>query len=301
MAGVLAAQRVHGSSEGLSVRMFDTGDREEETLAMFNLAKSQGAVAVIGPLTRGAMNFLADTGELTIPVLALNSFDEATLRRPGLFSFNLSIDSEVEQIVSLMRAQGVSAPAVLVMGGALSQRMARNFAKAWGSGGALPRQIEVREPREMTPALAAQLNGVDGVFFAADGRHAILVRPNLPQGLPCFATSQITIGRAVPPDLAGVHYLEIPWLAEPDRPQFAAYGRTRSVSGDIERLYALGVDAWQLLDRVLRGQGVVDLEGLTGRLNLLPDGSIVRELTPLVAGAPVRIQTSESLLGQRQP
>lgn len=51
------------------------------------------------------MNFLADSAELSIPVLALNSFDDATLRRPNLFSFGLSIEFEVQQMVRSMRAR----------------------------------------------------------------------------------------------------------------------------------------------------------------------------------------------------
>lgn len=266
------------------MRIFETGDSEEETLAMFNLAKSQGAAAVIGPLTRGAVNFLADSADLSIPVLALNSFDETTLRRPNLYSFGLSIEFEVQQIVQLMRSRQVVAPAILVSKGPLSARMARAFVEAWtADGGAAPLQIEVREPRSQAAALRASLSKADAIFFAADGRRASQLRPYLPSALPCYATSQITMGRSVPVDLSGVHYLEMPWLAEPDTQEYASYGRTRSPSGDVERLFAFGIDAWRLADALASGQPVVNLEGVTGRLTLGAEGTITRELTPRVA------------------
>lgn len=283
-AGVLVSARVHGRSEALPVRVFETGDAEEETLAMFNLARSQGAVAVIGPLTRSAMNFLADSAELSIPVLALNSFDDATLRRPNLFSFGLSIEFEVQQMVRLMRAQGVMAPAVVMAEGPLSARMTQAFIEAWSAeGGAMPLQIGVNTPRAQAQWLQEKLAAADAVFFAADGRRASQIRPYLPNHLPCYATSQITVGRVVPVDLSGVHYLEIPWLAELGDPEYARYGRTRSRSADIERLFALGVDAWRLADALARGQPVADLDGLTGRLTLMSDGVVAREMLPRIA------------------
>ncbi|SFN45546.1 hypothetical protein SAMN05660284_01538 [Formivibrio citricus] len=283
-SGVLAAARAHGGADALPVRIFETGDAEEETLSMFNLAKSQGAAVVIGPLTRSAVNYLADSADFSIPVLALNSFDEATLRRPKLYSFGLSIELEVQQIVRLMRNRQVAAPAVLVSPGPLSARMAQAFAEAWSEGGgAVPVQIEVKQPRAEAAALQAKLKGADAVFFASDGRRASLLRPYLPAALPCYATSQITVGRAVPVDLSGVNYVEMPWLAEPDTPEYAVYGRHRSPSGDIERLFALGVDAWRLADALAGGRSVTDLEGLTGRLTLSSDGTVVRELAPRVA------------------
>lgn len=283
-SGVLAAAQVHGGPGTLPVRVFETGDAEEETLSMFNLARSQGAVAVIGPLTRSAVNYLADSADLSIPVLALNSFDEATLRRPNLYSFGLSIEFEVQQIVRLMRSRQVTAPAVLVSPGPLSVRMAQAFAEAWSEGeGTAPVQIEVKQPRAEAAALQSRLKGADAVFFASDGRRASLLRPYLPTELPCYATSQITVGRAVPVDLSGVNYVEMPWLAEPDAPEYAAYGHRRSPSADVERLFALGVDAWRLAEALAGGRGVTDLDGLTGRLTLSSDGTVLRELVPRVA------------------
>lgn len=283
-AGVLAAEKVQGSAEKLPVRLFETGDAEEETLSLFNLAKSQGAVAVIGPLTRSAMNYLSDAGDLSIPVLALNSFDDGTLRRRGLYSFGLSIEAEVQQVVRLMRSQQIVTPMVLQAEGPLSMRMQKAFVDEWlRTTGAEPPVLVVSDARAQALELQTKLAATDSIFFAADGRRASLIRPYLPSDRSFYATSQIAGGRTVSVDLSGVRYVEMPWLANPDAPEYAAYARIRSASNDVERLFALGVDAWQLAQLLAVGQPIGSLDGLTGRLEPGAEGVILREMIAKVA------------------
>ena len=283
-SGVLAAEKVYGGREWPLVRVFETAEAEDEVFSAFNLAKSQGAVAVIGPLTRSAMNYLADSGDLSIPVLALNTFDETTLRRNNLYSFGLSIEAEVQQVVQLMRSQRVASPVVILADGPLSARMQRAFVDGWREAtGTEPPVIEVRDARAQSRELQAGLQGTDAVFFAADGRRASQIRPYLPASCVLFATSQIAVGRTVPVDLSGVRYVDMPWLANPDDPEYAAFGRQRAVSSDVERLYALGVDAWWLAQLLADGQPISALDGVTGKLDLVAEGVILRELTVKVA------------------
>lgn len=283
-AGILAAEKSRSSRETWPVKIFDSGDAIEESLALFNEAKSQGAVAVIGPLTRNAVNHLADLADFSVPVLALNSFDETTLRRANLYSFGLSIEAEVEQVVRLMRSRFVVAPLVLVSDGPLSQRMQRAFVETWQQqAGAEPPVVEVYDARQQALELQQRMRDADAVFFAADGRRASRIRPYLPMDKPCFATSQIATGRTLPVDLSGVNYVEIPWLANPDAPEYVLLGRVRGSSSDIERWFAQGVDAWQLAQQLAFGKIPDTQDGLTGRLAPGADGVIARELVAKVA------------------
>lgn len=283
-AGVLAAEQVYTAGTLLPVRIYETSGNEEEVLSQFNLAKSQGARAVIGPLTRPAMNFLADSADLSIPVLALNSFDGMTLRRNNLYSLSLSIEAEVQQVVRRMRKEQVQAPLVLQTEGPLSQRMQRAFVAEWfRQVGSNPDVLEVWNVKNQTAELASKLAGSDAVFFAADGKHASLIRPYLPSDRSFYATSQIVAGRAVSGDLAGVRYIEVPWLANPDDAEYLAYQRTRTPSNDLERLFALGVDAWRVAQILAAREPLVALNGLSGRIEPGVDGVISRELTEMVA------------------
>ncbi|MDR3413337.1 MAG: penicillin-binding protein activator [Formivibrio sp.] len=283
-AGLSAAEKVHGRATSYPLRMFDVGDAEEETLTAFNQAQSQGAAAVIGPLTRNSTNYLADAAELNIPVLALNAFDETTLRRNNLYSFGLPIESEVQQVVQMMRIQKVAAPVVLQADGPLSQRMRRAFVDAWrAETGTEPPVMEVYDARAQAGDLQAQLKGADAVFFATDGRHASQIRPYLPTSCQLYGTSQLVTGRAVSVDLYGVHYVDMPWLANPDSPEYAAYARQRVVSNDEERLFAVGVDAWWLAQLLAKHEQFAAVDGLTGWLELGSDGVIDRSLTEVTA------------------
>ncbi|MBS1156281.1 MAG: hypothetical protein H6R07_2205 [Proteobacteria bacterium] len=283
-SGIVAAAKVHGDAKTYPLRVFDVGDAEEETLAAFTQAQGQGAVAVIGPLTRSATNYLADAADIAIPVLALNTFDEATFRRNNLYSFGLPIEAEVEQVVRLMRSQNVSAPVVLKTDGPLSLRMRRAFVDAWhAETGQEPPVLEINDARNQAAELQVRLKDADAVFFAADGRYASRIRPYVPAHCLLYGTSQLVTGRVVPVDLSGVRYVDMPWLANPDAPEYAAYARQRVVSNDEERLFAVGVDAWWLAQLLAKGEPFAAVDGLTGWLELGADGVIIRELTPVVA------------------
>ncbi len=285
-AGLNAADKVHGSYKTYPMRMFDVDEREESTLAAFNQAQSEGAIAVVGPLTRSSVNYLADSADLTIPVLALNSFDRDTLHRPNLYSFGLSIEAEVAQIVREMRNEKVTAPVVLKLENALSGRMQTAFVKAWQSAtGIEPTVINVRNAPEQARELQSRLGRADAVFFAMDGRNASMIRPYVPANCQLYGTSQLVIGRTVPVELVGAHYVEMPWLLNPDAPELAAYPRELTRSDDEERLFALGVDAWWLVQLLARGESFSAVDGLTGWLQLHRDGVIVREMVPVQATA----------------
>lgn len=289
-AGLKAADKVHGGHKTYPMRVFDVDEREDSTLAAFNQAQSEGAVAVVGPLTRSAVNYLADSADLGVPVLALNSFDQDTLRRPKLYSFGLSIEAEVQQMVREMRSEKVSVPVVLKLENTLSTRMQRAFAEAWrAETGVEPAVISIRNAAEQANELQSRLGKADAVFFAMNGRNASLVRPYLPAHCQLYGTSQVAVGRTVPVDLAGIHYVEMPWLLNPEAPEFAAYPRELNRSDDEERLFALGVDAWWLVQLLARGENFSAVDGLTGWLRLQPDGVIVREMVPVQASAAVAL------------
>ncbi len=289
-AGLSAAARVHGSNNTYPLRVFDVGEGEQESLDAFIEAQSQGAVAVVGPLTRSAVNYLADSATLSIPVLALNNFDEGTLRRHNLYSFGLSIEAEVQQLVRLMRSQQIVAPAVVKAEGPLSQRMQLAFVDAWHSEtGREPVVINVHDARQQAAELKSALRDIDAVFFAADGRRASLIRPYLPADCLLYATSQIVSGRSVPFDLNGVRYLEMPWLINPDAPEYAAYARKRAPTSDEERLFAVGVDAWWLAQLLARAEAFEAVDGVSGMLRPGEDGVISRELSVVVASRPAQL------------
>ncbi|GGP21631.1 penicillin-binding protein activator [Silvimonas iriomotensis] len=285
-AGLFAAESALSDGNQPPLRIFDTTDADEDILAQFERTSQMGAAAVIGPLTKSAVNKLADSGEFSFPVLALNSFDSETPRQLHLYSFSLSVEAEAAQVAQQIRADGYAHPMVVSVDGALPLRMTQGFTDGWRQQGVEGASVIKLGTKDM-PQLKAQLDlaDIDAVFLAMDERMARRVRPFIGTGRPIYATSQINTGKQATTallDLAGIHYLDMPWLINPDNPEYKIYEHARSPSNGLERLFAMGVDAWKIAAALLvtpPGQIAIP-DGLSGRLRMDTHNVIQRELIP---------------------
>ncbi|MDR3427183.1 penicillin-binding protein activator [Silvimonas sp.] len=287
-SGLFAAESALSDGDQPPLRIFDTTDADDDILAQFNRAISLGAAAVIGPLTKSAVNNIGDNGHFDIPVLALNSFDSNTLHRPGFYSFSLSVESEAAQVAQQMRDDSFTHPVIVTVDGALAQRMTQGFTDGWRSANQTIVPILKTTGKDYAQ-LKAQLDidGADAVFLAMDARQARKIRPFIGTTRAIYATSQINIGKQPATallDLAGIHFLDMPWITQPNTPEYKIYEHARSPSNDLERLFAMGVDAWKitaaLLDTPPDQLGITD--GLTGSLHVDATGTIQRSLVPQV-------------------
>ncbi|WP_410499168.1 penicillin-binding protein activator [Chitinibacter sp. S2-10] len=283
-AGVLAGERVHGGTDAVPLRVFDTTDKEEDIQQQFKAAVEGGALAVIGPLTKSALNFLADSTELKVPVVALNNFDQTTLPQAQLFSFGLGVEADAAGVAQLVQSEGLRQPLILLSNDPIALRQAQGFAATWKEQtGSEPVMVTMGNPKRDASQLKTQLaeTSADAVFLAMDAKSARMVRPFIGNEIPVYATSQIypaRLGASAMVDLAGVKYLEMPWLANPDQDGYDLYIRNRSNSNDLERLFALGVDAWQVAAILAKGGKVEQLDGLTGVLNIGRDNVVTRQM-----------------------
>ena len=72
-------------------------------------------------------------------------------------------------------------------------------------------------------------------------------------------------------DLNDVHFMDMPWLLQPDHPAVMIYPRANPpLEPDMERLYALGIDAFRLLQIMTNNSYRISLplDGVTGRIRL---------------------------------
>ena len=91
----------------------------------------------------------------------------------------------------------------------------------------------------------------DFIFAALDSEQLRQVRAALGMTLPAYGTSSVNPGRGEGisvAELDGVHMLDLPWQVQPDHPAAMAYPRraldpSTSPAPDMDRLYALGIDA----------------------------------------------------------
>jgi outer membrane PBP1 activator LpoA protein len=271
--------------ESLPVRVYSCFDESHDIAALYRQAVARGARAVVGPLTRNGVGVLATEQDIPVPTLALNMANGAA--DDQLYFFGMAVEDEARQVAQLARHQDRLYQAIIISANTpLSRRLQFAFEEEWhGSGGAILREIEF----DNDPSVFADIIDVPNtaVFLAADARTAQLIRPYLPNKLPIYATSQIFTGNGdtlLNYDLNGIVFMDMPWLLQADHPAVMIYPRPdMPLPADHERLYALGIDAFRLIQMLLDGQTAtaLPLDGVSGRIEL--EGRIfLRSATPAI-------------------
>lgn len=284
-AGFSAAARIQGA-RALPLRVYETGDDPAESVSAYRNAVEAGARAVAGPLTRAGVTALAASGPLKVPTLALNVPDGAAPLPAQLYVLSLQADAEAFQLAKAA-AGGDSPRAVLVYADTpLDQRIRSALADAWRAHrGEIVAEHQFSGDVGELPALKRALlqAAPQAVFLAMDASRARLVRAFVDSSIPVYATSQVNAGRTDPLayfDLNGLHFVDMPWLLQPDHPAVMSYPRADPSPGhEWERLYALGIDAQRLSQLLAQGSaGELRLDGVTGRITLGADRYFAREL-----------------------
>ncbi len=255
----------------LPVKVYSCFDEGNDIAALYRQAIAAGARAVVGPLTRNGASVLAAEKEIPVPTLALNVVETAPVGQ--LYFFGMAVEAEARQAAQLAMHEGLQWAIVITTRAQLSKRLQFAFEEEWHrSGGTILREIEF----DSDPAEFADITEAAGtaVFLAADAEKARLIRPYLPNKLPIYATSQIFVGNSdnlVNYDLHGIRFVDMPWLLQADHPAVMVYPRpVAPLPADHERLYALGIDAFRLIQLLLVGKAetTLPLDGVSGRIEL---------------------------------
>ncbi len=313
--GFLAA--ASSQRHSLPIKIYGSLDESKDIVALYQMAVSSGAVAVAGPLTRDGVTALAAYSKITVPTLALNVTENrgASL----LYFFSLSVEAEARQVAQLAAAAKLRYATIVSTGAPLSKRLSAAFADEWKAlGGSVTAEILFRndpavlallptDPGDAAPASTVPPSTSFGtasvvadpgfipppiiapgnmVFLVADVEKARIIRPYLHSALPVYATSQLFNGNAdtlTNYDLADIRFVDMPWLLQPDHPAVMIYPRANPpLTPDMERLYALGIDSFRLLQILLDGsyRTALPLDGVTGRIRLSNNNQLQREAIP---------------------
>ncbi len=261
-----------------------------------------------------------------------------------VFQFGLPPEQEAEQAAERAYLDGRRRAAVLTPSNAWGQRMAAAFTAAWERLGGLtvslqtylPDQAEYSAPvrrllniqlsEARKEALEARLKtrlkyearpreDIDFIFLAADPRHARLIKPQInyhrASRLPVYATSHVFDGRGDPvsdADLDGVLFGDMPWLLASDerleKLRTNVQGAWPYARSTLDRLYALGLDAYALIPQLTRltADPAARLLGVTSGLSLDRDGRLRRQLlwARFRQGLPQLVDTFLQYKGQYQ-
>ncbi len=272
-------------SNGLPVRVYPCNDAKTEVIALYQQAISAGAIAVAGPITRNGVAALATLQNVSVPTLALNVVNDAT-RTDQLYFFGLPAEQESKQISQLATKMGLLSATIVRTNTALSKRLAQSFSENWQrSGGIVMSEIVYTGDPAALKLIPTDPGNM--VFLAAEVDKARLLRPYISNMLPVYATSQVFSGNAnnlVNYDLAEVRFIDMPWVLQADHPAVMVYPRAATpLPQDMERLYALGIDAYRLLQIFYQHDTInaLPLDGVTGKVSL--NGHLLeREAMPAV-------------------
>jgi uncharacterized protein len=283
---VTAARRE--SALPFAVRIYSTTDDPLDVLVTYHQALQAGAVLIVGPLTRNGVTALASSHAIAVPTLALNSTDASVPLPPNLFLFGVQMETEASQIAGLaLDSYDVLRKHAIIIkdAGGLSSRLQGAFASRWlDEFGNTAESIEYEDDQGFFSQLRRHTSGAENVvFLALDANKVRRVRAFLSPEVPVYATSQVLVSNSDPlyyNELNGIHFMDMPWLLQPDHPAVMAYrGLHEEKDKDSERLFALGIDAFRLMSRLLyaRSPYEVSLDGVTGYIRYVPPAQFIRK------------------------
>lgn len=275
--GFIAAHRA--TRAPVAIQVIETDASAAQAVAAVQAARERGARLVVGPLTRNAVNGVVERGDAGIPIVLLNVPDHAGAIADSQLAFGLGVEDEAALLVRASLREidpGATASAarrcVVVVGdGALARRIAAAFVAALKDAGAPTVTLDYAQHGADGVAREIMRAPVTSVFLALGSRDATQVRTRLPIDAPLYATSQINVGGGMllANDLEGVRFVDMPWLIEPERPAVKAYPRSADGSStEMQRLYALGIDAYRVALEWLAHRTRFEIDGVTGWLRV---------------------------------
>jgi uncharacterized protein len=285
-----------------AIRLYPVTEDPQNVIASYRQAAAAGAQIVVGPLTRsGVAALTAAPNAITVTTLALN-----VPQRPStasmLYTLSLQLETEARQVAQLALSEGRRKAFTVSEPTPLSRRIREAFIAEFEQGGGnhIAEYGYTSEPEALDRMKQAAALGVaDMVFFAVEAARVANIRSYMPS-ITAYGTSQVN-PNAAPEirrlDMSNMRFVDMPWMVQPEHPAVTFYSRPGArESDDLERLYALGVDAFRLAQKLLDGKQEIDVDGVTGRLTLGADRHFRRGLlVTLVEGGKLVV------LGETQP
>ena len=275
-AGFLAA------AEAAKAKPLVIGHGDGDILAAFAKARAARARVIVGPLVRDDMKVLATAAEGLPPTIALNQLDEGARLPRNVVVLTLAIDGEARQLARRARDEGAVTVAVIASDTPRQQRFASAFNAEWIlAGGGAPVMYRFDPAPDVLRQLRRELvkSPVDAALLAVDAEDAARAKPYV-GAIPSYTSSEVNERQSPDAlrDLDDVRFVDIPWLVEADAPAFADLKRPGYPNPTLERLFALGMDAFRVAQAFADGPPAkLEFDGATGHLSLDETRQFVRE------------------------
>jgi outer membrane PBP1 activator LpoA protein len=307
VAGVRASHSRDG--DGVLVEVIETDIDHQALARVFVDLRERGVALAMGPLTRDGVNSLITLDRAPgVPTVALNLPDSDLPVPAQTVFFGVSIEAESRQAAAIAferarAAIGKRAPRAVSVGAPsrLAQRSAKAFRDEWAQrGGEIDQPIEFDPERSSKTFRDALKDGnPDVVFMALNPEHARNARRSIGPRVRLWSSSMASIGQTKflrMPELDGLRLFDMPWQVEPDHPAVIAYPKAPTkYAVEMQRLYALGIDAFRIGRQIMAGGAAFELDGVTGHLSYDPTVGARIARTPVLAvyrdGTPVVVRS----------
>ena len=277
--GFLAASQLP-DPPALMIRVYPVGEDPKQAVASYQQAVNTGARLVVGPLVRAAASAVA-AGEIRVPTLLLNAPDGLLPYRTNLYVISLQIEAEAQQAAQLAYSEGRRSAYTVVGEGIVLRRVHQAFVDAFTKlggkhAGEFRYSTSPAELDRLREAVASK--SADMAFLALDARQARGVRAALDPLAQYISSQGYSTDADTLASLNGVRLLDMPWLLQRDHTAVMIYPRQSFGDPDLDRLYALGIDAWRIGQAMLARHTDITLDGVTGKLTMGRDRQFTREL-----------------------
>ena len=269
--------------DGIVVDVIDSGDTPAQALDAYAAAVRTDDI-VVGPLARQSVRAVATGASVDKPTIALNHPGADTPLPSRLLVMGLSIEDEARQVARWAADEHPGAAALIVSGAsAWERRIAGAYAAQWKEQGGQARTVELPDSNGyLSEAALQQLKTQtdaappEVLLAAVDAGQLRQVRATLgsASAIAIYGTSTANPGADHAEALAeldGVRLLDQPWEVQPDDSAVMVYPRASGGQQtlDLERLYALGIDAFRVARETALHPGTrFTLDGVTGRLRV---------------------------------
>jgi len=288
--GFFAAARQE-SLQPFDIRVYATAGKAQDILEAYQQAIHDGAMMVVGPLTRNGVNVLTLSHLVTVPTLTLNFSTIEDIDPPAhLYLFGLNTAAEAEHIAQLAATSNKNHAVIIADRSDLSKRLKAAFADAWikPDNTTSAEEVEIISHDKLAQLSRYTLDSNNIVFLALNGTSSRAVRLFIRHSTPVYATSLVFTGSNDPTyfqELDAVKFTDMPWILEPEHPLVKKYHHPDMPTDiSLQRFYALGIDAFRLALSMTQTHSPesIMLDGVTGKISFEPPNRFTRRQLPAV-------------------
>ncbi len=279
-AGFMAAHERDKDNIEVAVTATGNGTAARETLDAYAAAAAASDI-VVGPLARPEVGAIAASGMVSKPTIALNHPPTDTRVPAAMLVMGLSIEDEARQVARWAAGDRPGQGALIVSGtSAWQKRIATAYIAECKRLGMHVETVDIPATngylsesaiRELKTRIDTEPPAM--MLAALDADQLRQVRASIGTDLPVYGTSSVNPGSApggAVAELDGVHLLDMPWQVQSDHPTVGLYPRApgERPTLDLDRLYALGIDAYRVAREIAQKRTEFQMDGVTGRLKI---------------------------------